>query len=420
MLAAAAAARVDQNKIPSRPVDRSKKLQDYRLQRNLNKLKTIQHQKVPFFNVVPSGVWLDRADNAPRRALSSVNLDESPVRQILMKPRSVRRSTVNKVLQHSAKKTVKPRKVVLKAPKSRETKVFQFDASPSPAVQSTSPQDVNLPETPVTHNFGHSSSLFRIEERDSEAHTSHTETEFEQVETPVNGEQAQLTDDESEPETPQTETESETSQTKFNLSNKPEIMPTEESGETTELNSSSSTFVVGRNSVENSFTILAPITSANERVERESAPPEMFSDYKNRLSMRIQTLMAMMDTIEFGENSDKLTETQKLKLQQTKFLVMETEKRFDSFLRQYETATEKNLDSTSFMTEEDIDNYWYLFCEEVENLKKKISDIETLDAADEESNRTMKRGRRRKKKEETNSERKRQSMRLINTGTPKR
>lgn len=412
---------------PRRAVERVKKLQDYRLQKNIVKLKSIQEQKVPFHTVVPSGVWLNREDSFKRRALSAVNLNETPVKQILMKPRSIRRSTVNKVLQHSSNKAVKSKKIISKKP-SRETKMFTFSVSktPSPRPQS-SPEDVELPETPMSpavdmRNRSNRSNLMIIEERASEVSdalaTSPKDDMTEQINfvpaptvfvfgsntEAVDGTSQSETDEEHQKDSPVT----------IIANNIDEV-----DAEKPELNSSSSTFVIGTNSVENSFTFPhAPSTSTEGRVERESAPPEMFADYKHRLAMRIQSLMTMMETIEFGEGSERLTEHQKLKLEQTKFLVLEAEKKFDSFLRQYETP-QNSRDSTSILTEDDMDNYWYLVSEEMETLKKAITDIQT-DAVAAEEEPKRERAKRRKKKQETNSERKRQSMRLINTGTPKR
>lgn len=391
---------MNQNKLPEgnpNALERTKKLQDYRLKRNLTKLKTIQQYKVPFHTVVPSGVWLDK--KCHRNVLASINLDETPVKQILMKPRSVRKSTVEKVLLHSNKKEITIKRVIKKIELNKnrrgEDKGFNFGNVDKIAKIQKFPLKkvaVNSEIPPSTRNIDDHNNHIRITEKD-------VEIEPQILMHP--------------------------SSSAFVFGGNTENVAEADSDDKPDLNSSNSTYVVGRSSLENSFTMFAPNGSqAVEIINRESAPAEMFSDYRNRLSMRIQSLMGMIENIESGEGSNILSGNQKLALEQTKFLVLEKEKKFDSFLLQFEQESDiPKRDSITVVTEEDMDNYWYLVSEEMEKLKKTILEIPSIDAnaGDLQTSQKPERVKRRKLKiHHNNSERKRSMRLIVNSGTPKR
>lgn len=70
------------------------------MQRNIKKVTKLQEEKVPFFTVVPSGVWLEKEEPAHKQS-KNIDLNQTPVRTILMSSRSVTKKTVEKIIRQT-------------------------------------------------------------------------------------------------------------------------------------------------------------------------------------------------------------------------------------------------------------------------------------------------------------------------------
>lgn len=85
----------------SKIANRNQKLKAFRLQRNTQKLKEIQEKRSPFIVTVPSGRWVEKKERAPQFRFG---LSDTPVRNVLMNERVLKKSTVKKLIAESALK----------------------------------------------------------------------------------------------------------------------------------------------------------------------------------------------------------------------------------------------------------------------------------------------------------------------------
>lgn len=81
--------------------DRRQKLKAYRLQKNTAKFKQVQEQRSPFILAVPVGRWVEKKE---KTRIVDFTLNATPVRNVLMNERVLKKSTMNDLIAKSTAK----------------------------------------------------------------------------------------------------------------------------------------------------------------------------------------------------------------------------------------------------------------------------------------------------------------------------
>lgn len=394
--------------------DRAQKLKAYRLQKNTQAINQIQKQKSPFIVAVPVGRWVEKKE---RVQASRIDFSQTPVRNALMNERVMKKSTIKDLI---AKSTVKKENVMIfgknieKTQPSRSKKRILGELN---AVVQSSNDQLMTDISKLNDTFEILPAL-----------------EDEIIDDPPK----RLRRSNSLPEIVHKvkfvgPSKSSTKAATLKAVKKPAVKavplrkPLLSSKSVVSKSSSAVTAraalhadkpVIRKNVV---AKIAKPVRvpkhlKLNERkdeeiiaelediVEQVKAPKpiakqknsQTFELYKSMLDTQLAYLKLQLDEIESEKKKffESLEDDQQMSIQMTiqqgNLLMSEKLKKFAEFLDQYE-ADRSQPENPKKLSKEDIDNYWFLLYEEIDETKKSLDDIRVLKKKSNEKKRRSRR-----------------------------
>lgn len=301
------------------------------MKRNMKKVRTIQEEKIPFFNVVPSGIWLEKEEPIQKKS-SKINLDQTPVRKILASSRSVTKKTVEKIIQQTAsrKKLINARATpkirrnsITKAKKRVLSELNSNVPSCSSSVQSKKKVVTSVAPATVT-------------KQEPQRQSTLNETFDMSIE--PNGNNEIVEEILANPIPPS-----------------PVALPPSEAHFVQEFTSSPkpTSQIVNLQDQEEVF------------VQKEQS--SIVRTYMARLDSKKEMLLTLIGELESVENRE---EEKNILVHQVNAYLNSKPQTFEKLLKEFDEEDLEN--ACKPLTEEDIDNYWYLISKEMDAFKKTM------------------------------------------------
>jgi hypothetical protein len=363
--------------------DRQQQLKAYRLNKNTQKLKQIQEQRSPFIVAVPSGRWVEKKEKVVFR----FGLNDTPVKAALMSERVLKKSTVKKLIQNSTvkKENAAPFTKLSNKPlavKSKKKILGELNAVVSSEIESPlmSPVESDLNTTfeisPIEgdsidnpHSIRRSNSLpERKPEKPDMALKPLTPSPEPIVKRKV----------------PIVESKD------FKLAKKASTNISKVSKQA-KLKPTKAVIIkpiVPKKVVPKKVEKEEEIDPCESQDEIECESPKAKSPERSRtfnihtVSMKIQIDYLEMQMDDILSQKEKffslITEEQQMfvnqTIRQTNLIISDKMSKFKEFLMKFESEHDQ-VDPSKRLTEEDVENYWYLIYDEIVIIKKNLDKV---------------------------------------------
>lgn len=407
-------------------INPEQKLKNYRLLKNTQKFNEFQRQRSPFVLSVPTGRWIEKKE--PTRQ-ARLDLNQTPTRNVLMNERLLKKTTVkNLIAKSTAKKenedvmifgkspvrTVKSKKKIL----GQLNAVGQVEGVNQPYGSDESKlndtfevlrdlEDEKIDETNINKNLRRSKSLPEIALNVKPGIAARTVT-------------------------PPTKVVKATKKpvVKVVPLRKPFVSAVSKYNSATTSHSAKDPpkAVVSKGAISKVIKpiVRLPVKTAKPNIAKEHEELEesienlktvkpsskkneqkhsqTFTLYKSMLNAQIAHLKIQLGEIESDKNFIESIDEEKqmsihVAIQQGNLLVSAKLKKFSELLDNFEAGLNEP-DNQDKMSSEDVDNYWYLLYEEIDETKKALDKIRDM--------------------KKTTEMKKRRSRRNYDEGTPKR
>lgn len=382
----------------SKITDRNLKLKAYRLEKNTRKFKEIQEQKSPFIVAVPVGRWVEKKERArPFR----VGLNETPVRAALMSERVLKKSTVKDLM---LKSTIKKEnrnvmmfgKTVTKpqAAKSKKKILVELNAVPH-VVQNKDDTLSPLKPLDLDNTFEILPDLDEMDEIEPIKHLRRSSSLPEIIRAPkAEVQQKILTPP------PKSVVKKEHMRRVKPIVKEPIKKPVVVKKEAPAIIKTTRKIVQAKRILKVKVKDVE-LKVSPKLVQQEASKPQAksvaqskpaakkkeparsstYTLYKSSLNIQISYLTMHIQDIISNKSMffDVLPEDRQMSIdeviQQGNLLITDKLKKFGEFLEQFEEGHSRPEDPKR-VTDDDVENYWYLIYEEIEKLKGDLSRIQ--------------------------------------------
>lgn len=349
----------------------------YRIAKNTQKFKEIQEQRSPFIPYVPSGRWVEKKSSyRPAR----LQLNETPVRAALMNERVLKKSTVKDLI---SKSTAKKENVMFFGKNSSKPQAAKAKKKILTELNAVMPAQSTIEEPPLTPLD--LNSTFEISPDPAEKAT-------EEVIVKLSKRRSKSLSDVVPKSKPiPIKKVVPVLRKGFSIKSKPlvkelskktpviakpvvkplaamKIVPKRVEPKETEK-------APAHSSVEETQTVDVPQKPTAKK--REPAHSKIYDFYKSSHDTQFNYISMQLDGIkkdQFEHFPEELQTNVNKAIQQGKVLLSEKLKKFKEFLEQHEDGL-SSPDNPKRVTEEDVENYWYLLYDEIEMVKSELKNI---------------------------------------------
>lgn len=284
------------------------------MKKNVAKVNKLQDEKAPFITVVPCGVWLPKEEPLSKQS-KNIDLNQTPVRKILMNSRSVTKKTVEKIIKQTGNR--------------RRSKSFNF-----------TPKILQKPNTKLKKRV-----LAEV----------NTNVQKNIPVKPVKRSPKQKV------QTPQ-ETPTSISNQNNALNETFELLPDTNEVENDELAIPIQPTPPSKTIVNN---ISPPLCLEDDDIFSNEDQSSIVTTYRARLASKKQMLLTLMEEL---QNLDSFDEEKKLLVYQVQVYLTKKPKQFVDMLKKFDKK-ESEIGCEQ-LTEDDIENFWYLISKEMDDYKK--------------------------------------------------
>jgi hypothetical protein len=370
--------------------DQKEKLNAFRLERNTRKLNEIQEQRSPFIVTVPVGRWVEKKERVrPIR----MDFNNTPVRAALMNERVLKKSTVKNLIANSTAKKEnvmvfngKPKPIPVKSKKKILGELNAVVSRTEPEndvivpldLNSTfeiSPEKIDSPMPVVVERLRRSKSFAEIVKTDV--------VSFERkAKTP--------------PAKKAVKSKTPLVKRKINLVVKKQIIAKKPAPEVKKIVplKRQVTAVINKKALKPSKSTIETVESISQP-SQDVAPPkpaakkkepprsQVYTLYYSSLTTQIKFLTMGLYNLTSSKDSffELLTEDQQMSvdeaIQQGNLLITDKLGKFAEFLNKYEDDLTRPEDPKR-VTDDDVENYWYLIYEEIEKLKEDLVKVQAM------------------------------------------
>lgn len=404
----------------SQIVDRNQKLNAYRLQKNTQKFKEFQEQRSPFIVAVPVGRWIQKKERFPQNI---IGINQTPVRNALMNERVLKKSTVKSLIAQS---TIKKENLMVfgrsavkpTALKSKKKILGELNSIPHVAahilddIPDLKPMEDELNSTfdisPVSIESDSEEPVKRSRQSNSMPDIVQEVklTSAEKVKAPVKSEvkkttskatvkvikpivravikkpvvirRAQVKEVPVQVRAPTVRNKTAPVKTKPLITQAKISAPTKSTA--MKVETKLSPLLIERNED------IKIIDDQNEKLKsfkpivkkKEPTRSQYYKLYKCTLDVQVSYLTLQISELMSNKEAflSLLTEDQQTFIHQTaqqgNLLISDKLKKFEEFLEEFESGLSKNPNDLKRVTEDDVENYWYLIYEEIEKLKDDL------------------------------------------------
>ena len=371
-------------------IDRKEKLKAYRLEKNSKKFQEIQDQRSPFIAVVPVGRWIEKKEKTRPLKMELIN---TPVKTALMNERVLKKSTVKNLI---AKSTVKKENVMIfngkknenlplrakkkilaelnsveSTEKHEEIGILPFDLNSTFEI-SPEKQEVSEPIPDVQQRLRRSKSFADIVKLSKES--VEMKAKILARRTPPAKFKRQVTAVIKKPIVLKKPAVFAAKKKEVKAS----VPVIKKKAQT--IKATKSVEILPTSNDEPAQQVQAPKPAAKKQPVKRSYTYNLYSsslDTQTKfLTMEHKQLVDSKDSF-FGLLSEDQQMSVQLAIQQGNVLLTDKLGKFAEFLEKFEDD-QNHPERLKRITEDDVENYWYLIYEEIDKMKSDFHQIHTI------------------------------------------